>query len=58
MVLVNLDFSKFNQVQKKHQTAYPSNATLDNSGSMNKSDENTQENTDKSVGSTGRNGLQ
>ncbi|WP_187118979.1 hypothetical protein [Bacillus marasmi] len=52
--MVNQDFAKFNSIQKKHQSAYVSNESLDNSGSMNKNDYNTQANTDKSIGATGR----
>ncbi|WP_318508883.1 hypothetical protein [Bacillus sp. T3] len=52
--MVNENFNKFNQEQKKHQSPYVSNKTLDNSGNFNKSDYNSQENTDKSVGATGR----
>ncbi|NMD69958.1 hypothetical protein HHO41_06625 [Bacillus sp. DNRA2] len=52
--MVNEEFEKFNSVQKKHQSAYVSNETLKNNGSLNKDDYNTQSNTDKSIGTTGR----
>lgn len=52
--MVNENFKKFSKAQEQHQSAYVSNNTADNSGSFNKSDYNSQENTDKSIGATGR----
>ncbi|MGJ7921523.1 hypothetical protein [Neobacillus sp. LXY-4] len=52
--MVNENFNKFNEIQKKHQSAYISNEKVDNKGGFNSSDYNSQENTDKAIGATGR----
>jgi hypothetical protein len=54
--LVNKNFERFNKEQQKHKSTYIGN--IDNSrnlGDFNHSSYNSQEDTDKSVGATGRN---
>jgi hypothetical protein len=53
--LVNLDFNKFKKEQKNHKPEYLDNNKAENVGGFNKSNYNSQENTDKSVGAVGRN---
>jgi hypothetical protein len=56
--MVNENFGKFSEEQQKHRPFYISNKHLNNRGSLNPSNYNTQEDTDKSVGATGRTGLE
>lgn len=51
--MVNLNFDKFNEVQKKHQSQYLGSTKKKNDG-FNTDDYNTQDNTDKSIGAAGR----
>jgi hypothetical protein len=53
--MVNDNFDKFREVQKKHQAVYigGTNRTQQSSG-LNDENYNNQEDTDKSIGATGR----
>ena len=50
--MVNENFDQFSKEQKKHQPSYLGGSRQ---AGFNHSDYNSQENTDKSVGATGRN---
>lgn len=49
--MVNENFEEFSKEQKKHQSSYLGGSKR---GDFNKTDYNSQENTDKAVGATGR----
>jgi hypothetical protein len=52
--MVNENFEKFREVQKKHQGVYIGGATNAQTPGLNDENYNNQEDTDKSVGATGR----
>lgn len=52
--MVNEDKDKFRQVQNEHLGKYIGGSNKEKPGRLNRDDYNTQENTDKSVGATGR----
>lgn len=51
--MVNENFERFNKVQQKHESAYLGSDRKQPPG-LNDADYNNQDNTDKSVGATGR----
>jgi hypothetical protein len=54
--MVNENFEKFREVQKKHQGVYIGGSNKDpQAPGINDDDYNNQDNTDKSVGAAGRN---
>jgi hypothetical protein len=53
--MVNENFEKFREVQKKHQGVYIGGTTNSQTPGLNDENYNNQEDTDKSVGATGRN---
>lgn len=53
--LVNNNFDRFNHAQQKHKSTYIGNKDTQNPGGFNQSNYNSQEDTDKSIGASGRN---